>query len=60
MKAPPIPLLLTASVALLASCGGTTNPGLVSLTLEPTAFTLVVGETASSPEQSGSTAVTTA
>ncbi len=45
MKAPPIPLLLTASVALLASCGGTTNPGLVSLTLEPTAFTLVVGET---------------
>ena len=45
MKAPPIPLLLTTSVALLASCGGTTNPGLVSLTLEPTAFTLVVGET---------------
>jgi len=45
MKAPPIPLLLTTSVALLASCGGATNPGLVSLTLEPTAFTLVVGET---------------
>jgi hypothetical protein len=44
MKAPPIPLLLTAGVALLASCGGATNPGRASLTLEPTAFTLVVGE----------------
>ena len=45
MKSPPIPLLLTAGVALLVSCGGATNPGLVSLTLEPTAFTLVAGET---------------
>src|SRR3981189_1051863 len=44
MKSPSIPLLLTAGVALLASCGGATNPGRASLTLEPTAFTLVVGE----------------
>jgi len=45
MKSPPIPLpLLPATLALLASCGGATNPGPASLILEPTAFTLIVGE----------------
>jgi len=44
MKSPAIPLLLTASAAFLAGCGGTTQPGLTSLTLEPTAFALVVDE----------------
>src|SRR5437667_12700834 len=44
MKPPAIPLLLTASALLLTGCGGTTQPGLTSLTLEPTAFALVVDE----------------
>jgi hypothetical protein len=37
--------LLTATVALLAGCAGAAGPGQPSLTLTPTAFTLVVGET---------------
>src|SRR3989442_7003214 len=46
MKSPLIPLpLLPASLALLVSCGGATHPELASLTLEPTAFSLAVGET---------------
>src|ERR1041385_3734600 len=44
MKSATIVPLLTASVAFLAGCGGTTQPGLTSLTLEPTAFALVVDE----------------
>ena len=46
MKSPPILLpLLTATLALLVSCGGATHPELAFLTLEPRAFTLAVGET---------------
>lgn len=37
--------LLTATLVLLAGCGGPAGPGQRSLTLAPTAFTLVVGET---------------
>src|SRR2546426_10844456 len=44
MKSPAPPLLLPASAAFLAGCGGTPQPGLTSLTLEPTAFALVVDE----------------
>src|SRR5437879_7443247 len=45
MKSPAIPLLLTASVALLAACGDATHPRGAVLTVAPTAFALVVGET---------------
>jgi hypothetical protein len=45
MKSPAIPILLTASAAFLAGCGNATQPGLTSLTVQPTAFALVVDET---------------
>jgi len=44
MKSPAIPILLTASAAFLAGCGNATQPGLRPLTLQPTAFALVVDE----------------
>src|SRR3989442_15772960 len=45
MKSSATSLLLIASVLLLAACGDATHPRGASLTVEPTAFALVVGET---------------
>jgi len=44
MKSSAIPLLVTTTAAFLAGCGGTTQPALTALTVEPTAFALVVDE----------------